>query len=147
MSAPSRRAVLAASLAVAGPAAQPSAADPDAEVLHACHEHRLRLRAVCASPGCTDSPEGASLWQAYSDASRAIGAARPRTMAGILAKARAAMSEAIVDELFDGDHDCFGFNSHAWAWELLQDLARIHGLEFEDPRTGAVFSGSVEVEA
>lgn len=135
MSAPSRRAVLAAPLTAAALLA--AAASPDAELVSLCEQHVANLRVMYAMPILGDEPEPHPVWQTHSRTMRAISDARPRTMTGVLAKAHAAICDGAVDELLDGEHDSFGFNAHAGAWDLLQDLARIHSLEAKDPRTGA----------
>jgi hypothetical protein len=121
---------------------------PDAELLRACAEHMVNLRAVLASPGCTDAPGGHPAWEAYQRTHDAINAAEPATMAGVLAKARVAMSEGVSDNLFEGEHaHGFGFTAHAWAWEVLQDLVRIQGIAIEDPHTGAALRWPLDGEA
>jgi hypothetical protein len=150
MSAASRRTLLAgvAGLPTAAALSAIAAAHPDAELLRACAEHAANLRAVLASPGCTDAPGGNAAWEAYQRTQEAIDTAEPVTMAGVLAKARVAMSEAVSDNLFEGEHaNGFGFTAHAWAWGLVQDLVRLHGIEFEDPHTGAALRLPLDGEA
>lgn len=143
MSAP-RRALLVGAVALAAGVPALAGDHPDAELVRLCRQHVSNLRAFLAAPSPATFEEEESnpcpFQAAWQHTTRLINEAEPRTMVGVLAKASAAMSEATVD----GAHaDGFSYTCHAWAWDLMQDLARIHGLEFEDPGTGEVLRGVI----
>ena len=133
--APSRRALLGAA-ALAPVAAVPALADalpmaavpaatvvtqptnPDADLIRICAEHRKNLLAFNAD-GLDD--DESPFWAPYVRAIDAIDEAKPRTLAGLRAKALAARLEAGAaahwQETKGGD----------WAWDLVQDLVRLTG--------------------
>jgi hypothetical protein len=127
VSAPTRRALLAgAGAAAALPAlAAPAAASPgpDADLIRICAEHIANRDAFNASP-IPAEPDNDPLWQAYCRTYDAIEAAKPQTIDGVLAKARATAAEGeILDETgFPTDP-----TAQAWAWEVVNDLLRLYG--------------------
>ena len=127
MSRPTRRAVLAGAGAVAalpGVAAPAGAAPgPDAALIRLCAEHVANMDAYNASPGILEL-EDDPLWAAYEETRNAIRDARPQTMAGMLAKARAAKAEA---RRSDGTEEPEGCPAADWAFDLVNDLLRLHG--------------------
>ena len=64
-----------------------------------------------------DAPD--PLWDAYKRTRDAIYDAKPRTLEGMLAKARAAKAEAM---LLNGGEDPAGSPAEQWAWQLVNDL-------------------------
>ena len=122
-----RRRVLAAALAapLATPvllAAEPAvAANPDAPLIALCDSMPAVLRDLNAAPGDLDdtSPE----WLPYDRVANAMCAARPETLEGVMAMARATAvyaGEGADDEEPDGV-------VAVWAWAIVQHLLRIEG--------------------
>ena len=62
------------------------------------------------------------LWQAYERSRDAIHAAVPLTLAGVMAKARAAKAEALNP---NGSENPEGTPAETWAWDLVNDLLRL----------------------
>lgn len=116
----------AAMTALARPAAA-DAADPDADLIRLCAEHVVNIRAYNDGParlvGVLDL-EDHPLWLAYEHTRDAISAARPQSVAGMLAKIRAAKAEAQTPK---GDENPAGTMAAEWAWDLVNDLLRLHG--------------------
>jgi hypothetical protein len=126
---PSRRALLngaAALLAGAGAAAAPSggcASNPDAALIQLCENHIGYMNAFNADPyGDEDSPS----WLDYDRTLHEINAATPQTMEGVFAIARAAMVHATWP---DGSIKPEATMAHVWAWNIMNDIARIHGVK------------------
>lgn len=86
-----------------------------------CEEHPRLLFAFNESS--EESHDEGPLWQAYAASRDAITAARPRTLAGVIAKALAAKAEA---ELPDGSESPDGTLGVVWAWDVLNELCRMH---------------------
>jgi hypothetical protein len=63
-------------------------------------------------------------WPPYERSLRAISAAKPTTMEGVLAKARAAKAEARQP---GGHEEPAGTRAEEWAWDLANDLLAIGG--------------------
>lgn len=103
--------------------ASPGTANPDAELIRLCAEHPALLDAYNRDGGYVDC-EVDPLWHAYSRSRDAIGAAQPRTLAGMLAKARAAKAEAALP---GGREQPECTPAERWAWDLVNDLLRLHG--------------------
>lgn len=126
-----RRAVLAlggafSALGVtAGGAASVACAtgNPDAELIATCRQHVANLRAFTVRDdlGAEDDP----FWAAYNDTKDVIRAAKPQTLAGMVAKAQAAKMEAATT--LDGDEDYSSCPAGDWAWDLVNDLLRLSG--------------------
>ena len=83
----------------------------DAELIRLCAEHVANMDAC----NRLDSPPDGPLWDACHRTFDAIATAKPRTMAGILAKARATKAEFMGE-----DETC-------WSWHIVNDLLRRHG--------------------
>ncbi len=120
----SRRAALgaASALAVAGGAsAAATTPHPDGELIEACAQHRLNT--IAFDEDDKDSGDDNPLWVAYMRTHDIINNAEPKTMAGVLAKARAAM--------FDGGEANYGrwngTDGEAWAIDIVYDLLHLHG--------------------
>jgi len=124
---PSRRALLrgtAALLACAGAAATPgngaSASNPDAALIQLCEEHIANMKAFNNCPLDSDvSP----FWDPYERTLHEINAATPQTMEGVFAIARAAMVHATQP---DGSIEPEATMANVWAWNIMNDIARIH---------------------
>lgn len=130
---PQRRGLLGGCLALAGagapavtlaaPVALPAAAGGDAALVALVGHHLLNLAAYNAAD--TDLEyEADPLWRAYRGTLEAISASKPQTMAGILAKARAAKAEARNQDGSESPSNCM---AEAWAWDAVNDLLRLHG--------------------
>ena len=98
------------------------AVSPDADIIRLCAEHIDNLRAYNDSD--IDLPDGDPLQVAYERTLEALCDAEPQTMAGMVAKARAAKVEAIGQ---DGEEVEFYNMGHNWAMDLVNDLLRLHG--------------------
>lgn len=130
MHAPSRRALLggtAALLAGVTVARAPAASEaavgsPDAELIRLCAEHIANFHAYSNDPSDLEADKN-PLWHAYERTRDAIADAKPKTIAGMLAKARAAKVEAFQP---DGERRPEG-QAAIWAWDLVNDLIRING--------------------
>ena len=97
------------------------AASPDDELIRLCLEHPTIIAAV---NDYGSSEDDCSLWQAYERSRNAINSAVPVTMAGMVAKARAAKAEA---RNLDGSESPNGCPAETWAWDLVNDLLRLEG--------------------
>jgi hypothetical protein len=76
---------------------------------------------ITAPPGRAE-PENDPLWLAYVGTSKAIGVAAPQTLAGMIAKAKAAKAESLDPKGTENPED--GPAAH-WAWDLVGDLLRL----------------------
>ena len=94
--------------------------NPDAELIQICAGHAARIAAVNHGP---DEEDDGPLWQAYQRSRDAIHAAVPVTMAGMVAKARAAKAEA---RNADGSESPSCCPAETWAWDLVNDLLRLN---------------------
>jgi hypothetical protein len=92
---------------------------PDAELIRLCAEHP---RLIAAYDG--DDDEDGSAWAAYERSRNAIAAARPQTVFGMVAKARAAKAEARCLDGIERPNNCPAAD---WAWDLVNDLLRLTG--------------------
>ena len=92
---------------------------PDEALIVACAQHPAIVAAYNAAEGDDDL-----LWDAYEVNRDAIGAAEPQTMAGMLAKARAAKVEALAPDGTERPQNC---PAEAWAWDLANDMLRLYG--------------------
>ncbi len=93
--------------------------NPDAELIRVCAEHRAAFRAVNNSPvECDEDP----MWPTYERAYDTIGQVGARTLDGLIAKARSAMTEATQP---DGDVDRETGAVPEWAWSIVSDLLRL----------------------
>ncbi|TPG39910.1 hypothetical protein EAH89_29015 [Roseomonas nepalensis] len=95
--------------------------NPDHDLIRRCAEHLACLEAVKASP---DEEEDGPAWCAYESNRDAISAAQPQTLAGLIAKARAAKLEATFWDSFENIHDTM---AEPWAWDLVNALLRLAG--------------------
>ncbi|WP_431280937.1 hypothetical protein ACQW02_16130 [Humitalea sp. 24SJ18S-53] len=126
---------LALSAAVAAPPAQAgnvgdshtgaSSPNPDAELIGVCAGFGPARHAYNTHADDGDEhPEVQRLWAAYRQSVDAIDDAKPQTMAGILAIARAAKVEARAP---DGSDLPENGPAAAWAWNIVNDLLRLYG--------------------
>lgn len=111
-------AALAATTVLLPPSAKAEAPHPDAELLRICAQHIVNLRAFNASTVDAEEDDD-PLWTAYTRTRDAIGGAKPCTLDGMLAKARAAKAEARSPAGID---DPEGTPGEQWAWDLVNDL-------------------------
>ena len=120
---PRRRGFLGILAAVAvTPAAAATTPSADAELIQICEAHPAVLKALDEhGSGEDDCP----FWLAYVRSRDAIHTAVPVTLAGIIAKARAAKAEAVNPET--GTEIPHGTPGETWAWDLVQDLLRLQG--------------------
>jgi hypothetical protein len=91
----------------------------EAELIRICAEHIVNRDAYNASPGLMDF-EVDPLWHAYRRTHDAISAAKPQTLAGLVAKARATKGEATNSDGIEEPHDAAD-----WAFDLVNDLIRL----------------------
>jgi hypothetical protein len=103
----------------ANPPALPPA-NPDAELIRICDGHAALIDAVNADPA--DMDDSSPLWRAYTQSRHAISEAQPQTLAGMMAKARAAKVEARTP---NGEEMIHGTDAEEWAMDLVNDLLRI----------------------
>ena len=95
--------------------------NPDADLIAACEQHPALLAAYNADPDEWEGPKCAAMTRTC----ELIRDAKPQTMAGVVAKARAAKAEALGpsgEEQVD-----FTSEAGAWAWDVLNDLLRLTG--------------------
>lgn len=124
-------ALLALSGAVANAGERPGAGtfqpdlgqgQPDAALIALCAEVTIQ-RDRFNTEGTLDSDE-CPIWAAYTAAADAISDAKPQTMAGLVAKARAAKLESLDAR---GEEEPAGTMAERWAWDLVDDLIRLSG--------------------
>ena len=91
---------------------------PDAELIAVCAEHVIN-HATYNLDGGRRELDGDPLWAAYERTRDAITEAVPRTLDGMLAKARAAKAEATQPDGTENPENC---PAARWAWDLVNDL-------------------------
>ena len=109
-------------LATINPASKPASnPNPDAELIRLCERHIANRQAYARSNPDLE-PEDNPLWLPYCATKDAIDVARPVTLAGLMAKARAAEFEAQYPrgELWEG-------SAGRWAVDVVKDLLRLAG--------------------
>ena len=104
----------------------PSVGDPDADLIRICAEHIVNWDAYNRYGGHLE-PAVDPLWLAYERTLDFISEARPETLAGLAAKARAAKIEALIDERGTKEDLEFTGMHGQWAWDLVNDLVRLQG--------------------
>jgi len=107
--------------ALASPAALAGTSHPDAEIIALCAQHN-RNREAWSAHG--DDDDDCPFWAEYERTRDAIAEAKPRTIEGMVAKARAAVEESLNP---DGTEAPAGCPAADWAWDLVHDLIRLHG--------------------
>jgi hypothetical protein len=124
---PSRRFLLstAALAPLAAFPARATAPDADSELIRICAEHIVNMRTFNSSQSDLESDDD-PLWHAYERTRDAIHDAEPQTIAGMVAKARAAEAEAMGANL-NGDENPAGTLAECWAYDLVKDLLRLYG--------------------
>ena len=95
--------------------------DADAELIRICAEHPAQINAV--NHGADEGDDGPS-WRAYERSLDAIHSAVPISLAGMMAKARAAKAEALT---LNGREHPENSPAAYWAWDLVNDLLRLGG--------------------
>lgn len=98
-------------------------AHPDGAFIALCAEHAVNVAAFNRDGGSVE-PEHDPLWAAYDRTRDAISAAKPHTIEGVMAKARAAKADA--GRSGDGGYP-EGCAAADWAWDIVGDLLRLHG--------------------
>jgi hypothetical protein len=93
----------------------------DADLIRLCEAHPAIIRRAEEDSTYEDD---CPLWLAYERSRDAIGAAVPVTLAGMVAKARAAKAEARNSNGTESPSNCPAEN---WAWDLVNDLLRLEG--------------------
>jgi hypothetical protein len=96
---------------------------PDADLIRTCAEHIANRDAFNAYEGNLE-PKDNLLWRAYCRTWDAIRDAKPQTIEGIIAKARAAKAEAQDP---DGTEDPEYEAAADWSWHVVNDLLRVSG--------------------
>jgi hypothetical protein len=97
-------------------------ANPDAQLIALCERHLANMAALDANP--SDWEESNPALTAYDSTRDAITSARAQTLAGMVAIAGAAKAEAAMPdgaEMFDCTM------GGVWAWNIMNDLLRLHG--------------------
>jgi hypothetical protein len=120
----SRRLLLGTAPSAAVVAAVPAtigADSPDDELIRICNAHPA-LMDLCNSGTAAADDEDGPLWRAYDQSRDAITEAKPGTLEGLIAKARAAKHQA---RRKDGTEEPAGSMGEVWAWDLVNDLLRI----------------------
>jgi hypothetical protein len=90
----------------------------DADLIRICAEHVVNMDAYNRS-GAQLPLDDDPLWLAYERTRDAIHGAKPKTIEGMLAKARAAKAEA---RGLDGSENPECTPAAYWAWDLVNDL-------------------------
>jgi hypothetical protein len=98
-----------------------AAVNADADLIRICDAHAALMDAVNNDP--RDSDEDPN-WPAYEQSFRAISATQPKTLEGMMAKARAAKAEARRP---NGTEEPAGSMGEVWAWDLVNDLIALGG--------------------
>ena len=94
---------------------------PDTDLIRLCAEHPKHMAAVKDAP---DEEEDGPAWRAYEENRDAISAITPQTLAGMIAKARAAKLEAGFWDRYENIH---GTMAEPWAWDLVNSLLQLAG--------------------
>ena len=91
---------------------------PDADLIRICAEHVVTMNTFNAS---VSDAHADLLLTDYERTRNAITETKPRTLAGMQAKARAAKAEALPSRA-DGNECPEGTPAETWAWQLVNDL-------------------------
>jgi len=105
--------------------AEPALDHLDADLIRLCAQHAVN-REVYNRNGIQLDPKDDPLFAAYARTRDAISAAKPTTLEGMLAKARAAKAEAREPYGSEEPAHCPAAD---WAWDLVGDLLRLHAAE------------------
>lgn len=92
---------------------------PDVDLIAVCAGHAAKIQAYNQGDGDFAALDEDPLWTAYEASRDFISNAKPRTLEGVLAKARAAKAEAVG---LDGSDHPGGSMGEIWAWDLVGDL-------------------------
>ena len=93
--------------------------NPDADLIRTCAEHIANRDAYNARAGEVLTEQDPR-WHAYARTLDAISDARPQTLAGLVAKAKATKAEATRPDGAVEPEDAAD-----WAWDLVEDLIRL----------------------
>lgn len=122
-----RRSILACTPLTAAVAVMPKTTlgqlQADQQLIETCKRHIRNIGNYNASTFKGDF-ENDPLWHEYQRTRAAIIDARPHTLAGMAAKARAVIEEATRP---DGRVDLDGSVASSWALDLVNDLIRLSG--------------------
>lgn len=116
-----RRGLFAAAAALPFGGLAMAAPDPDAELIAACAA-LPGLTALVNSGAAGHGEDNGPGWQAYSAAFETIDDWQCKTLAGVLAKFRAALVDATSS---DGTVSLDGSSGGLWAFEAAMDLLRL----------------------
>ena len=98
------------------------ARNPDAALIRTCTQHIANMNAYNACQYPTgDEAEAGPLWREYIKTRDAISAAKPKTVDGMIAIAKAALAESA------GEDPSFHGPDGEWAWLTMRALLRLHG--------------------
>ena len=100
----------------------------EAELIRLCNAHASLIDAYNGSDPMVEMDDSPT-WAAYVHSRDAIGSAQPQTMAGVLAKARAAKAEARTP---DGQEDAAGSPAEHWLLQIATDLLRLADVPASD---------------
>ena len=100
------------------PTPQQEQMSADHDLIQLCTHHIANCQALEA---CPLDPDESSHWAAYLSSNDAISHARPTSLAGLVAKARAAKREALQN----GREDITNGSALVWGWHLVNDLIRL----------------------
>ncbi|WP_426957991.1 hypothetical protein [Muricoccus radiodurans] len=106
----------------AAAARTPIASNPDDEGIRVCLAHHDAIRAVNEHRTGVDDDD--PIWLAYERSKNAIHDFEPVTLAGMVAKARAAKAEARNPDGTESPSNC---PAEDWAWDLVHDILRLGG--------------------
>ncbi len=95
------------------PVVPPEDVDHDKALMAVCRQHIEYFEALEADP--RDADDTGPLWDAYLQTKRAIDVAKPRTLAGIYAKARVTKMQEVAGA------------DPGWAADIVDDLLRLAG--------------------
>jgi hypothetical protein len=120
-------AIPAAAVSMPSPTGIPLMSPEDAELITICEQHSFYWHATAAHD-CTS--DGDPRWTALNRAVDAIDAAKPVSLAGLAAKARATKLQILQP---DGSEDLDGVGG-SWALDLVNDLLRLGSDMLPAPR-------------
>jgi hypothetical protein len=117
----SRRSMVAGAALAVLPIPAIAAQQPDADLIRICAQHTVN-RITLDKGEHHDTIEYNAVDYAYAATLQAVCDAKPLTVAGIVAKARAAKDEA---QLLRGGEGPEGSIAAQWAWDIVNDLIRL----------------------
>ena len=119
---------------------------PDGWLIQLCEQHAINHQAYCRDNSDLE-PEDDPSWLTYISTSNAIDAARPQTLAGVVAKARCALIEAKQPS---GRYGWDGSTGGRWAGDLMGDLIRLaragEGVAFQNMPDAKSANGAIDAK-